>query len=183
MKSIVFSVRSGMGQLGDPPSELHHGHLCPLRPPRHHCPVSIIPVQPPGPRLTGQILTQILKQSGSYVTNYMYLNQPKLSNWYFYYCFEIHCCVCGIVDFFFYSSEFGSDRQHRPPRCCVVKQSGCQWIINLCLSQTKHPVAQTPSEVGQLQVICFILRGDGRTLGRPYRSCRYMSFQREFTRL
>lgn len=59
IKSMIFSARSGVGQLGDPPSQLHHGHLCPLRPPGHHCPVSITPVQPPGHWLTGLILTDI----------------------------------------------------------------------------------------------------------------------------
>lgn len=52
---FLWSVRSGMGQLGDPPSEPHHRHLCPLRPAGKRCPVSINPVQHPGWRLTGTI--------------------------------------------------------------------------------------------------------------------------------
>lgn len=68
--TLFLSVRPWMGQLGDPPSEPHHPHLCPLRPTRKCRPVSIIPVQHPGRQLTGRIPAKI-KQNGSYVTHYM----------------------------------------------------------------------------------------------------------------
>lgn len=59
----------------------------------------------------------------------------------------------------------------------LSKTAASESLIFLCLFQIKHAIAQTLSEVGQLQVICLRLRGDGRSLGRLYQSCPRMTFQ------
>lgn len=147
---FLWSVRSRMGPLGDPPAEPHHRHLCPLRPAGKHCPVSINPVQRPGCRLTGIIPGKIktdgqLRESLHVIQTTEALTDPFII---------VLKCICW--------NEFGNNRRFSCVCCCAETAARESFIFSPpAKPNTPWQVwARMPPGVGQLGVIRFILRDD-----------------------